>query len=154
MTDQIMDDLLASIASKKAELDLLRPMSRDALRELQRYYDVELTYTSNAIEGNTLTHRETAEVIEHGITAGGKKLRDHLEALDHNDALLRMRHLADHLQEPLIAKSIRSACIPWIRNRNPVYQRLMLQCWFRLSHRQAHSLQAKTGRSLSNPLIS
>jgi len=41
------------------------------LRQLQKYYDVELTYTSNAIEGNTLTHRETAEVIEHGITVGG-----------------------------------------------------------------------------------
>jgi Fic family protein len=90
-----MDDLLASIARKKAQLDRLRPMSRDALRELQKYYDVELTYTSNAIEGNTLTHRETAEVIEHGITVGGKKLKEHLEAVDHYDAVLWMRDLAE-----------------------------------------------------------
>ena len=89
-----MDSLLPAIAAKKAELDRLRPLSGDALRHLQRSYDVELTYTSNAIEGNTLTLRETAEVIEHGITVGGKKLKDHLEAVDHYDALLWMRDLA------------------------------------------------------------
>jgi Fic family protein len=89
-----MDDLLASIRAKKDRLDALRPMSAGALSQLQKYYDVELTYTSNAIEGNTLTHRETAEVIEHGITVGGKPLRDHLEALDHYDALQWMRELA------------------------------------------------------------
>lgn len=89
-----MESLLASIRAKKAELDQLRPMSHAALRQLQKYYDVELTYTSNAIEGNTLTHRETAEVIEHGITVGGKALKDHLEALDHYEAVLWMRELA------------------------------------------------------------
>jgi Fic family protein len=89
-----MDDLLASIQAKKAALDQQRPMAEAALRQLQKYYDVELTYTSNAIEGNTLTLRETAEVIEHGITVGGKKLKDHLEAVDHYEAVLWMRELA------------------------------------------------------------
>ena len=56
---------------------------------------MDLTYTSNAIEGNTLTLRETAELIEHGITVGGKPLRDHLEAVDHYNAVLWMRELAD-----------------------------------------------------------
>jgi len=89
-----MDDLLASIQAKKAALDQQRPLAEAALRQLQKYYDVELTYTSNAIEGNTLTHRETAEVIEHGITVGGKTLKDHLEAVDHYEAVLWMRDLA------------------------------------------------------------
>jgi Fic family protein len=89
-----MDNLLASIRTKKAALDELRPMSEAALHQLQKYYDVELTYTSNAIEGNTLTYRETAEVIEHGITVGGKQLKDHLEAVDHYEAVLWMRELA------------------------------------------------------------
>ncbi len=62
-----MDTILAAIQVKKTQLDLLRPLSAQALAHLQKYYDVELTYTSNAIEGNTLTHRETAEVIEHGV---------------------------------------------------------------------------------------
>ena len=89
-----MDDLRASIQTKKAALDQQRPLAEAALRQLQKYFDVELTYTSNAIEGNTLTHRETAEVIEHGITVGGKALKDHLEALDHYEAVLWMRQLA------------------------------------------------------------
>jgi len=89
-----MEKLLHEIAAKKARLDALRPMCLPALRELQKYYDVELTYTSNAIEGNTLTLRETAEVIEHGITVGGKRLKDHLEAVDHYEAVLWMREIA------------------------------------------------------------
>jgi len=86
--------LVEDIERKKAQLDRLRPLSSGALAQLQKYYDIELTYTSNAIEGNTLTHRETAEVIEHGITVGGKSLRDHLEAVDHYDAVQWMRTLA------------------------------------------------------------
>lgn len=54
-----MDHLLLSIAAKKERLDAIRPVSRDALMALQKAYDVELTYTSNAIEGNTLTLWET-----------------------------------------------------------------------------------------------
>src|SRR5215470_10521812 len=87
-------ELIRGVEQKKVELDRLRPLSGGALAQLQKYYDVELTYTSNAIEGNTLTHRETAEVIEHGITVGGKSLREHLEAVDHHEALQWMRGLA------------------------------------------------------------
>jgi Fic family protein len=90
----VMDEILASIAAKKHRLDALRPASHEALLSLQKHYDVELTYTSNAIEGNTLTLRETAEVIEHGITVGGKPMRDHLEAVDLYNAVLWMRELA------------------------------------------------------------
>lgn len=88
------DLLIDSIEKKKAELDRLRPLATSALKQLQKHYDVELTYTSNAIEGNTLTLRETAEAIEHGISVGGKSIRDHLEAIDHYEALLWMRDLA------------------------------------------------------------
>jgi Fic family protein len=90
----MLEQLVARIADSKAQFDRLRPLSNAALAQLQKYYDVELTYTSNAIEGNTLTLRETAEVIEHGITVGGKSLRDHLEAVDHYEALLWMREQA------------------------------------------------------------
>jgi Fic family protein len=86
--------LIRRIEQKKTQLDHLRPLSSGALAQLQKYYDIELTYTSNAIEGNTLTHRETAEVIEHGITVGGKSLREHLEAVDHYEAVQWMRGLA------------------------------------------------------------
>jgi hypothetical protein len=90
----MLQALKDSVERGKAELDRLRPWSTAPLAQLQKHYDVELTYTSNAIEGNTLTLRETAEVIEHGITVGGKSLRDHLEAVDHYQVLRWMRQTA------------------------------------------------------------
>src|SRR5712691_3154463 len=82
-----MDNLLERIAAKKAELDRLRPLSPGGLGNLEHIHDLELTYTSNAIEGNTLSAAETTLVVEHGITIGGKPLKDHLEAIDHHEAI-------------------------------------------------------------------
>jgi Fic family protein len=78
----------------KERLDRLRPLDPQSLATLAVWYDVELTYSSNAIEGNTLTRSETAIVLEKGNTIGGKPLKDHLEALGHRDALHLVRALA------------------------------------------------------------
>lgn len=86
--------LLEAIADKKDRLDHLRPLPPEALRNLEHYYDVEITYTSNAIEGNTLSPVETTLVIEQGVTIAGKPLTDHLQALDHYDAIRYVRELA------------------------------------------------------------
>jgi len=102
-----MDELLTSIAAKKERLDELRPLSRKALSDLEHYYDIELTYTSNAIEGNTLSPVETTLVIEKGITVSGKPLKDHLEALDHYDAIRYVRELARH-ETPITESDIRN----------------------------------------------
>jgi Fic family protein len=88
------DDVLRSIAEKKKRLDAVRPLSAHLLTGLEHYYDIELTYTSNALEGNTLGPVETTLVIEKGITIGGKPLKDHLEALDHYDAIRYVRQIA------------------------------------------------------------
>lgn len=85
--------MLEEIHRKKARLDQLRPFSQEALAELEAWYDVELTYTSNAIEGNTLTRQETALVLEKGLTVRGKPLKDHQEAVDHLDAMKFVRGL-------------------------------------------------------------
>jgi Fic family protein len=87
-------DDLDRLREKKARLDRLRPLSPNSLNALAAWYDIELTYTSNAIEGNTLSRSETAIVLEKGITIGGKPLKDHLEALGHRDALGFVRALA------------------------------------------------------------
>jgi Fic family protein len=86
--------VLASIAAKKAELDQLRLRAPGGTANFDHSQDLELTYTSNAIEGNTLTAVETVMVIEHGITVAGKPLRDHLEAIDHFEAIHHVRDLA------------------------------------------------------------
>ena len=83
-----------AIEAQKRELDSLRPLTARSLAALEAWYDVELTYTSNAIEGNTLTRQETAIILDKGITIGGKPLRDHLEAVDHFDAVRFVRAFA------------------------------------------------------------
>ena len=103
----MIDELLASIAAKKKKLDELRPLSAKALASLEHYYDFELTYTSNAIEGNSLSAVETTLVIEKGITVSGKPLKDHLEALDHYDAIRYVRELA-RLQSPITKSDVRN----------------------------------------------
>ena len=99
--------LLTDIERKKAQLDRLRPLSPGALANLEYAYDLELTYTSNAIEGNTLTRVETSLVIEQGITIGGKKLKDHLEAIDHYDAIRYVREIARR-EAPLTKSDVRN----------------------------------------------
>lgn len=60
-----------------------RPLDQSRVKNLKEYFKIGLTYSSNAIEGNTLTESETKVVIEDGITIGGKPLKDHLEAVGH-----------------------------------------------------------------------
>ncbi len=78
---------LAQIDRLKAWLDSFRPLPADVLLELKQRYDVRLTYTSNAIEGNTLTQSETELVLAKGITVGGKTLAEHLEVIGHKEAI-------------------------------------------------------------------
>jgi Fic family protein len=79
--------LLQAIDADKAKLDAARPLPAHTLASLREKLMLEWTYHSNAIEGNTLTLRETKVVLE-GITVGGKSLRDHFEATNHRDAIL------------------------------------------------------------------
>ena len=76
-----------SLDPKKKRLDASRPLKPDLVRNLEEWFRVELTYTSNAIEGNTLTRQETAVVLEKGLTVGGKTMQEHLEAVNHGRAL-------------------------------------------------------------------
>ena len=71
----------------KAKLDELRPIETQHLSQIQAYWQVGLAYSSNALEGSTLTLSETKVILEDGLTVGGKSLREHMEALGHKDAL-------------------------------------------------------------------
>lgn len=82
------------ISKKKARLDQLRPFPPELVRNLEAWFQVELTYTSNALEGNTLSRKETAAVVEKGLTVGGKTLVEHLEATNHAKALKKLLHLS------------------------------------------------------------
>jgi Fic family protein len=70
----------------KAKIDKYRPLSDHILQQIKAYYRISLTYTSNAIEGSSLSVSETKIIIEDGITIGGKPLREHLEVIGHSEA--------------------------------------------------------------------
>jgi Fic family protein len=82
------------ILSKKKALDNLRPLPPQLVKKVWEQMQIEFTYNSNAIEGNTLSLRETQLVIQEGITVRGKSLREHLEARNHPDAIDYMEKLA------------------------------------------------------------
>jgi Fic family protein len=83
-----------TLTEKKRQLDQFRPLPKELVANLDNWFRVELTYTSNALEGNTLTRQETAVVVEKGLTIGGKSLVEHLEATNHAAALNKVVQIA------------------------------------------------------------
>lgn len=79
--------MFKEIDERKQKLEDKRPLPINTVRSIRDNLLVEWTYNSNAIEGNTLTLSETKVVLE-GITIGGKTLREHLEVVNHRDAIL------------------------------------------------------------------
>ena len=75
------------LTKKKNLLDQSMPLPQELMDNLNDWFLIELTYNSNAIEGNTLSLKETALVVEKGVTVGGKSLREHLEAVNHAEAI-------------------------------------------------------------------
>lgn len=74
------DELLKKWKSK-------RPLDIGQIRKMEEYFRINYTYESNRIEGNTLTMQETHLVVNQGITIGGKSMREHLEAINHSEAI-------------------------------------------------------------------
>src|SRR4030043_1577927 len=85
---------LKEVNELKNEINKFRPLSLNALNQLKEYYRIGLTYSSNALEGNSLTETETKIVLEEGITIGGKPLKDHFEALGHSEAYDHLHKLS------------------------------------------------------------
>lgn len=81
-----MNDILALLEEKKLRLDSFRPFPAGLEANQREWFKIELTYTSNAIEGNTLSRAETALIVEKGLTVEGKTLSEHLEAVNHASA--------------------------------------------------------------------
>ena len=78
---------LSRIDKLKEKWSELKPLNFNQLSKLNGYFRVKYTYESNRIEGNTLTYQETHLVINEGLTIGGKSMNDHLEAINHNEAV-------------------------------------------------------------------
>ena len=101
----ILHEIRTQIDELKARLASARPLPKAALHKIEEALAIEYTYESNRIEGNTLTLQETALVIEEGLTIGGKSLREHLEAINHNEAIAFIKDIAQG-EEPITERTI------------------------------------------------
>ena len=79
--------IIERIVAKHQQLQSARPLSPTIVSKLRERFMLEMTYNSNAIEGNTLTLKETYLILSEGITIKGKSLKEHLEAKNHHEAL-------------------------------------------------------------------
>ena len=98
--------MLERIDRKKSFLDSKRPLPNYTVKSLREKLFLEWTYNSNAIEGNTLTINETKVVLE-GITVGGKTMREHLEVINHRDAISYVEDIVQN-KEPLTEWQIKN----------------------------------------------
>lgn len=85
--NQTLPILLKECDYLKSRLSELRPLPFEALKKIEEALAIEYTYESNRIEGNTLTLQETALVVNEGVTIAGKSMREHLEAINHSEAI-------------------------------------------------------------------
>jgi len=93
MTEEI-NNLLVEADTLKERLSSLRPLPKEALRKIEDTWSIEYTYESNRIEGNTLTLQETELVVNEGVTIAGKSMREHLEAINHAEAVAYIKDIA------------------------------------------------------------
>ena len=100
------DSYFNEVDKLKKELDIKRPIPKETLRSLEESINLEWTYNSNGIEGNTLTLRETQVVLE-GITVGGKSIKEHLEVINHEKAILYLNDLVKE-KKPITEWNIKS----------------------------------------------
>lgn len=116
---------LLLIESKKEKLSQMRPLTPGEVKRLAEEFMIDFTYNSNAIEGNTLTLKETALALE-GMTIDQKPLKDHLEAVGHRDAFLYVQDIAKK-QEPIseyVIKNIHSLVLMNCPEDKGVYRRI------------------------------
>ena len=118
-------NVLLDIQRKRERLTELRPLTQGEVERLAEEFMIEFTYNSNAIEGNTLTLKETALALE-GMTIDQKPLKDHLEAVGHRDAFLYVQDIATH-ELPLSETVIKNIHALVLMNRpddKGVYRRI------------------------------
>jgi Fic family protein len=119
------ENILVQVDRKKQELDGRRPLTEGELERLNEEFTVEYTYNSNAIEGNTLTLRET-DLVLRGLTIEQKPLKDHMEAVGHKEAFDYVRKLVKE-KAPLtesIIKQIHYLVLADKKDDRGVYRRI------------------------------
>lgn len=120
---QYLDEKIQKrIDDKLALLNSFRPLPISSVRKLKEQFKIEMTYNSNAIEGNSLTLKETYLVINEGLTIKGKPLKDHLEAKNHQEALEYLYDLVEKDKKNTFSENL-------IRSLNQIVQQNIDKEW-------------------------
>lgn len=112
------------IDSLREQLAGKRPLNATETKRLRDEFIIENTYNSNAIEGNTLTLRETALILQEGITIAEKPIKEHLEVIGHKDAfeyIIAVADKSEQLTEQII-KEIHSLVLMNDRDNRGIYR--------------------------------
>jgi Fic family protein len=102
----IPESLLKRIDQKYKIIQSKRPLSKTLVAKLKEQFSIDLTYNSNAIEGNKLTLKETYLVVNDGLTVKGKSLKDHLEAKNHYEAIHFLYDLIEHEKKQTVSEQL------------------------------------------------
>ncbi len=102
----LSQNTIKTLEAKLKTLDSLRPIPSAILNKIREQFQIEMTYNSNAIEGNVLTLKETFWVIKEGLTIKEKPLKDHLEAKNHKEALDFLYELIDKDKKNTISEHL------------------------------------------------
>jgi Fic family protein len=94
-----LNEILKQVEELKKYLDSFRPLGEEQVSKLDRYFEEYYTYDSTSIEGNTLTLQETTLVLNKGITIGGKSMREHLEVINHSEAIEYIKEIVKKGEE-------------------------------------------------------
>jgi Fic family protein/DNA-binding Xre family transcriptional regulator len=94
--DAVLQEKLNELEALSKRWRTIKPLDAIQLEKLQEYFHTAYTYESNRIEGNTLSLQETHLVVNEGITIGGKSVREHLEAINHGEAVALLHDLVSN----------------------------------------------------------
>lgn len=100
-----LEEQLSRIDSLHHKWNNKRPFDGTALKKMREHFHISYTYESNKIEGNTLTLQDTYFVVSEGMTISGKSLNEHLEAINHADAIGFVESIMDK-NEDLTSRSL------------------------------------------------
>lgn len=144
------ESILLQIERKKMELDSRRPLTEGEVARFHEEFIVEYTYNSNAIEGNTLTLRET-DLVLRGLTIDQKPLKDHMEAVGHKEAFEFVSELVKNnvpISESII-KQVHYLVLADKREDRGVYRRVPVRI-MGAQHEpvQPYLIEAKMGQLL------
>ena len=116
------EKLKKRIDEKLDRLNSFRPLPVSVVKKLKEQFEIEMTYNSNAIEGNSLTLKETYLVVNEGLTIKGKPLKDHLEAKNHQEALEYLYSLLEKGSKNTFSENL-------IRSLNQIVQQSIDKEW-------------------------